>query len=70
MNTSKLSVSLSPHVKDGDSVQRIMIGVIIALIPAFLVSVYYFGLDAIRVQAIAIISCILVEWLNGARVWR
>lgn len=63
MNTSKLSVSLSPHVKDGDSVQKIMIGVIIALIPAFLVSVYYFGLDAIRVQAIAIISCILVEWL-------
>ena len=63
MATNKLNVSLSPHVKDGDTVSKIMYGVVIALIPAFLVSVYYFGLDAIRVQAIAIVSCIFFEWL-------
>jgi electron transport complex protein RnfD len=60
---NKLNVSLSPHVKNKDSVPKIMYGVIIALIPALLVSVYFFGLDALRVQAIAIVSCILFEWL-------
>ncbi|MGC9331823.1 MAG: RnfABCDGE type electron transport complex subunit D [Bacteroidales bacterium] len=62
MNTNKLIVSQSPHVSDKDSVQKIMFTVLIALVPAFLVSVYFFGLDAIRVQVIAIASCILVEW--------
>lgn len=60
---NKLNVSLSPHVKNKDSVPKIMYGVIIALIPALLVSVYFFGLDALRIQAIAIVSCILFEWL-------
>lgn len=60
---NKLSVSLSPHVKDKDSVPKIMYWVIIALIPALLVSVYFFGLSAIRVQAIAIVSAIFFEWL-------
>ena len=35
---NKLIVSLSPHVHGGDSVQKNMYGVLIALIPAFLVS--------------------------------
>ena len=34
---NKLIVSLSPHVHGGDSVQKNMYGVLIALIPAFLV---------------------------------
>ncbi len=63
MNTNKLIVSQSPHVSDKDSVQKIMYTVLIALVPAFLVSVYFFGLDAIRVQAIAVAACILVEWV-------
>jgi Na+-translocating ferredoxin:NAD+ oxidoreductase subunit D len=63
MNTNRLSVSLSPHVKDKDNVSKIMFGVLIALVPAFLVSVYYFGLDAIRVQLIAILASVFFEWL-------
>ena len=43
---NKLIVSLSPHVHGGDSVQKNMYGVLIALIPAFLVSLYFFGLGA------------------------
>ena len=35
---NKLIVSLSPHVHSGDSVQKNMYGVLIALIPALLVS--------------------------------
>jgi electron transport complex protein RnfD len=41
---NKLIVSLSPHVHGGDSVQKNMYGVLIALIPAFIVSLVYFGL--------------------------
>ena len=44
---NKLIVSLSPHVHGGDSVQKNMYGVLIALIPAFLVSLYFFGLGAL-----------------------
>lgn len=62
MASNKLNVSLSPHVKDGDSVSKIMYGVIIALVPALLASVYFFGLHALRVQAIAIIGCVFFEW--------
>ena len=43
---NKLIVSLSPHVHSGDSVQKNMYGVIIALLPALLVSFYMFGLGA------------------------
>ena len=39
----KLIVSLSPHVHGRDSVQRNMYGVCIALIPALLTSLYFFG---------------------------
>ncbi len=63
MNTNNLSVSLSPHMSHKDSVKSIMYTVVIALIPAFLVSVYFFGLDAIRVQALAVAACVFFEWL-------
>ena len=47
---NKLIVSLSPHVHGGDSVKKNMYGVLIALIPAFLVSLYFFGLGALIVR--------------------
>lgn len=62
MAVNKLTVSMSPHDHGKDSVKKIMYGVIIAMIPALLVSVYYFGLDAIRVNLIAIASCLFFEW--------
>ena len=51
---NKLIVSLSPHVHGGDSVQKNMYGVLIALIPAFLVSLYFFGLGALIVTATSV----------------
>ena len=62
MTINRLTVSMSPHAHGKDSVRKIMYGVIIAMIPAFLVSVYYFGLDAIRVSLIAVASCVFFEW--------
>ncbi len=59
----KLRVSLSPHIHSGNSVQKIMYGVIIALMPALFVSVYYFGLGAIKVTLVAVASAVLFEYL-------
>ena len=63
MATNRLTVLMSPHDYGKDSVKKIMYGVVIAMLPAFLVSVYYFGFDAIRVNLIAIAACVFFEWL-------
>ncbi len=59
---NKLIVSLSPHVHGGDSVQKNMYGVLIALIPALICSFVFFGLGAILVTLTAVVSCVFFEW--------
>ncbi len=59
---NKLIVSLSPHVHNDDSVQRNMYGVLIALIPALLVSLIYFGVGAAVVTLTSVVSCVFFEW--------
>jgi electron transport complex protein RnfD len=58
-----LNVSPSPHVAGEYSVQKIMFGVILALVPALGASIYFFGLGAIVVTLTAIISCVAIEFL-------
>ena len=60
---SKYTVAPAPHVHGGDSVQKNMLNVILALMPAFLAGIYYFGTGAIVVSGIAILSCVAFEWL-------
>ena len=57
------TISGSPHVHGGESTKKIMYSVIIALMPAFLFSIYYFGFNAVRVTLIAVAACVLTEWL-------
>ncbi|MBP5171029.1 MAG: RnfABCDGE type electron transport complex subunit D [Bacteroidales bacterium] len=59
----KLYVSMSPHIHGDDSVARNMYRVILALVPALLVSVYAFGWPALLVTAISIASCVVFEYL-------
>ena len=59
---SKLIVSLSPHAHGKDTVERNMYGVIIALLPALLVSFWFFGLGSAIVCATSVIACVLFEW--------
>ena len=56
-------ISGSPHVHGGESTKKIMYSVIIALMPAFLFSIYYFGFNAVRVTLISVAACVLTEWL-------
>lgn len=59
---SKLIVSLSPHAHGKDSVERNMYGVIIALIPALLVSFFYFGIGSVIICASSVAACMFFEW--------
>ncbi len=59
----KLTVSGSPHFHTEESVSKIMYGVIFSLIPAMLVSFYFFGLAAIVVTLTAVVSCMAFEYL-------
>ncbi len=56
-------VSPSPHAHSGDTVQRIMLTVIAALMPALVAAVIFFGLDAIRLTATCVATCVLSEAL-------
>ncbi len=58
----KLIVSLSPHAHGTDSVERNMYGVVIALVPALLVSFLYFGLGSAIVCATSVAACVVFEW--------
>ncbi len=60
---SLLTVSGSPHLHADNSVRKIMYGVLISLIPATLVSFYFFGLGAIIVTLTAVVSCVVFEFL-------
>ncbi len=59
----KLIISPSPHIHSGDTISKNMYGVLIALIPAFLISLYCFGLGALIVTFVSVASCVLVEYL-------
>ncbi len=56
-------ISASPHVHSGRTSKRIMYDVGIALIPAFLVSLYVFGIGALVVTGVAVLSCLVFEYL-------
>jgi len=60
---NKFIVSPSPHTYTDKSVPKLMYGVIISLLPALAVSVYFFGIGMIIVSSVSVASCILFEYL-------
>ncbi len=58
----KLIVSLSPHAHGNESVEKNMFGVVIALIPAIIVSLVYFGLGSAVVLLTSVAACVFFEW--------
>lgn len=59
----RLLVSPSPHIHAPVSTQSLMRDVVIALLPAAIVSVIYFGLPALVVLAVSVITCVGLEYL-------
>lgn len=62
-DASKLVVSSSPHLHVGNNVQKIMIHVIIALLPACGVGIYLFGWAALQVLLLCSLFCVIAESL-------
>ena len=60
---NKFIVATAPHMHSPMSTQSLMRDVLIALVPAFCLSGIVYGLDAFRVTAIAVASCVLVEYI-------
>jgi len=58
----KLLVSPNPHIHSKDSTKSLMLDVIIALVPAVLVSFVFYGWREILLMAVSICSCLLLEW--------
>jgi len=59
---NKLLVSPSPHIHTSRSTSSLMNDVIIALLPAIVVSVLYYGWSELLVLGVSVASCLLFEW--------
>ena len=59
---NKLTISLSPHIHSGASINRCMWNVVIALVPALAIALLTFGLSALGVILISVGACLLTEW--------
>ena len=60
---NKLIVAPAPHVQTSQSTARIMRDVVIALMPALVVSAVVFGADVLRVTALSVAACVAFEYL-------
>lgn len=63
MSTQLLTVAPSPHLHSGESVQRLMNGVLIAMVPALAASFWAFGLGAVFVTLVAVLSSVFFEFI-------
>lgn len=56
-------VSGTPHVRSKESIQSIMRDVIIALVPASVMGIWFFGINALMIIVAAVASSVFFEWL-------
>ena len=57
-------VSLAPHIRSNDTVQKIMLDVIIALVPAMIASVYFFGTRSLLLILTCVVACVATEYVT------
>ncbi|MBD3421565.1 MAG: RnfABCDGE type electron transport complex subunit D [Chitinivibrionales bacterium] len=65
-----LALSSSPHIRYPDNVSTVMLSVVIALIPALLASIIFFGIKALILTLTCIIFCLLTEWLIATYLFK
>jgi len=56
-----LLVSASPHIRQDVSVPKVMYGVVIALVPAMIGSIYFYGLRALWITILTVLVCLVTE---------
>lgn len=61
---NKMYVSSSPHMSNHTSTTKIMLDVIIALVPAVIASVVFFGPLSLMLIGVCVASCVLCEYVS------
>ena len=54
-------VSLAPYLRSKSTTQKMMLDVIIAMLPALAASIYFFGMNALMLTVVSVISCVVAE---------
>ena len=72
---TRLVVSNSPHIRDNQSINKIMFTVVLAMLPACLVGIWFFGFAALKVLLLCTVSCVVIEegWnklMKRASTWK
>ncbi len=57
-----LIVTQSPHIRSDESVKRMMLDVIIALVPAMIGAIYFFGFNAVRLLLVTVLATVAFEY--------
>jgi len=60
--SKNLIITSSPHLRSGVTTTTIMRDVLLALVPAFAASIYFFGPRAAMLCAVCVASCVFFEW--------
>ncbi|GAB6190814.1 RnfABCDGE type electron transport complex subunit D [Desulfocastanea catecholica] len=63
-------VSVSPHLKSSESVEKIMWTVVACLVPPLILSVFVFGIQTLLITAVSVISCVVVEAVSQKTLGR
>ena len=59
----KLLVTYSPHLKSNVTTRKVMLNVVIALMPALVCAVIFFGFRALMLTCVSVLACVLFEYL-------
>lgn len=59
---NKISVSSSPHIRGTRTTRSLMLDVCIALLPALVGSVFFFGVRALLLTLVSAAACVFFEW--------
>ncbi|MCI5724421.1 RnfABCDGE type electron transport complex subunit D [Fusobacterium sp.] len=58
-----LKTGPAPHIRTSETVESVMYDVIIALVPAFIMAFYSFGIRALILTSVSVLSCIVTEYI-------
>ena len=61
---NNILMSAAPHIRSNDSTRRIMLDVIIAMTPAMIGSIYFFGMNALMLILVSVVSAVAFEALT------
>ena len=58
----KLLATSNPHIRGNETTRSIMLDVIIAMCPALIWAIIYFGVEALLLTAVSVVGCVFFEW--------